>query len=332
MRRFLTFIQEKGWSLVLIILSVVIFSIEPLHGKEYPTQAIKIIVPYQAGGVIDVLSRLVANVAPKYLGQPMVVINNPGASGSIGASVAAASKPDGYKLLATDQTYFSMTIRTQELSFDPAHLVPLACFAEFKRGLAVRGDSPWKNLFDLLGYARNRPGRLTWAHPGHGLPAHLNGLLIFRKAGVETTGVPYKGNPEMIAALLGQYVDAISVPYVPIRSLLNAEKIRYLVTYSNQRYNDLLGVPCAAELGFPEAARLAVFMGLFIHKDTSEKIRRTLLGSLKKTYEDPEFRKGIEMIGEESKWGGSGFLMDTIKKAEEVGVPIIKELGLYVAR
>jgi tripartite-type tricarboxylate transporter receptor subunit TctC len=324
--------QEKVWILVLAILSVAGLFIQPSYGKEYPAQTIEITVPYQAGGVIDILSRLVANIAPKYLGQPVVVINKPGASGSIGASTVAASKSDGYKLLATDQTYFSMTVRTQESSFDPAHLVPLACLVEFKRGLAIRGDSPWKNLSDLLGYARKNPGRLMWAHPGRGLPAHLNGLLIFRKTGVETKDIPYKGNPEMTAALLGEHVDAISIPYAPIRGLINEGKIKYLVTFHNQRFNDLLDVPCATEIGFPEAAKLAVFMGLFIHKDTPEKIKKTLLDSLKKTYDDPEFKKGIQLMGEEPKWGGPEFLTETIRKAEEVGVPIIKELGLYVAR
>lgn len=248
--------QEKAWTLVLAILSVVSLLIQPSYGKEYPTQTIEIIVPYQAGGVIDILSRLVANIAPKYLGQPMVVINKPGASGSIGASTVAASKPHGYKLLATDQTYFSMTIRTQELSFDPAHLVPLACFAEFKRGLAVRGDSPWKNLFDLLDYAKKNPGRLMWAHPGRGLSAHLNGLLIFRKTGVETKDIPYKGNPEMTAALLGEHVDAMSIPYAPVRGLISEGEIKYLVTFHNRRFNDLLDVPCAAEIGFPRRQSL----------------------------------------------------------------------------
>lgn len=314
------------------IFAVTVVFVQPTCGKEYPSQPIELIVPYQAGGVIDILSRLVANIVPKYLGQPMVVLNKPGASGSIGALAVVTSKPNGYKLLATDQTYFSITVKTQDLSFDPTHLAPLACFAEFKRGLAVKGDAPWSDLFDLLNDAKENPGRLTWAHPGRGLPAHLNGLLILRKAGVEIKDIPYRGNPEMIAALLGGHVNALSIPYAPIRGLIHAGEIKYLVTFRNHRFSDLPGVPCAAEIGFPEAAKLAVFMGFFMHKDAPDKIKRTLLDSLQKTYEDPEFKKGIQMMGEEPRWGGPTFLAEAIQKAEEVGIPIIKEIGLYMAK
>jgi tripartite-type tricarboxylate transporter receptor subunit TctC len=108
--------------------------------------------------------------------------------------------------------------------------------------------------------------------------------------------------------------------------------LRYLVSYSDRRYSDLPNVPCTTELGFIEPGKLPTLFGFYAHKDTPEKIKETLVDVFKKTYEDPEFGKTIEKLGEEPKFGGPEFVKESIKKAEEVGVPVLKELGLYVGK
>ena len=320
--------------LLILILTVVLngsILMQTATAKEFPTKPIEIICAYTPGGSMDIMSRLVADIAPKYLGQPMVVVNKPGAAGSIAVGDVISSKPDGYKLITLSSYFFSATVKTQKVPFDPGDLVPIANFMEYKFGLLVKGDSPWKTLSDLLEYAKKNPGKFKWAHPGRAISIYMSALLIFKKAGVETVDVPYKGAAEVLASLLGGHVDAATSVYGAVKDHVKTGKVRYLTVYSDRRYSDPSDVPCVVELGFPEAS-IPSFVGLYAHKNTPEDIKRTLVDALKKTYEDPECKKGIEKLGEEPRYGGPEFIQGAIKKGEEVSVPILKELGLYVGK
>jgi tripartite-type tricarboxylate transporter receptor subunit TctC len=320
--------------LLILILAVVLngtLLVQTATGKEFPEKPIEIICPYTPGGSMDIMSRLVADIAPKYLGQPLLVVNKPGAAGSIAAADVISSKPDGYKLITLTSFFLAATVKTQKVPFNPDDLVPIANLMEFKFGMIVKGDSPWKTLGDLLDYARKNPGQLRWGHPGRGISIHMSGLLIFRKAGVETVDIPYKGAPEVLASLLGGHIDAAASVYGAVRDHAKSGKVRYLTVFSDRRYGDASDVPCVVELGFPEAA-VPSFVGLYARKNTPEDIKKTLMDALKKTFEEPEFKKGIEKLGEEPRYGGPEFMKEAIKKGGEVGLPILKELGLYVGK
>ncbi len=322
----------RKWGFLSILSVLVIFCLLTSWNvsESYPTKTIEIMCPYTPGSSMDIMSRLIAEIAPKYLKQSVVVINKPGAAGSIAAADVISSPPDGYKLVTLTNFFFATTIKTQRVPFKQNDLVPIANFMEYKLGMIVKGDSPFKTFNELLEYGRKNPGKLRWAHTGRGITLHLNGLLIFRKAGVEAIDVPYKGSPEKLAALLGGHVDASTMVYGAVKDHVKAGKVRYLIFFSDRRYSDPSDVPSAVELGFPEAAKLITFVGLYAHKNTPEDIKKILINAFRNVYEDPEFKKGIEKIGEEPRFGGPEFLMEAIKRGEEVGVPIIKELGLYV--
>jgi tripartite-type tricarboxylate transporter receptor subunit TctC len=300
--------------------------------EEYPTKPIEIITGYTPGSALDLIPRLLTEIASKYLGQPMVVINKPGASGTIAAHEVVRSKPDGYKLMFTTNVFFATTLKTQKIPFDATQLIPIANFTEHKTGLVVRGDSPWNTLGDLLDYARKNPNKLRWAHMGPGTFLQLNPMLIFKKAGALTTEIIYKGTPECVSAVLGKHVDAASVPHAPILGHLKGGTMKYLVTYGKSRFRDTLNIPCADELGFSESAKLTTLLGIYAHKDTTEKIKKIIFDAFKKTFEDPEFQKGLEKLGQEPRFGGPEFIREGIKRAEEAGIPILKELGLYVEK
>jgi tripartite-type tricarboxylate transporter receptor subunit TctC len=300
--------------------------------KDFPTRPVELIVPYTPGSTMDLLARLIGNTAPKYLGQPVVAVNKPGAGGSVAGADVISSKPDGHKLMVTTNFFFSMTTKTQKIPFDPNDLVPVANFLEYRNGLIVKGDSQWKTLNDLLDYARKNPGKLTWSHTGRGISQHMYGLLLFRKAKVETTDIPYKGSPEMLTALLGGYTSASFMVYGAVSDHVKTGNVRYLVTVGERRYSNLPNVPCAPELGFPEVAKLPTYVGLYIHKDTPEASRKVLFDAMTKTFQDPEFKKGFEALGEEPRFGGPDFMRDAIKNSEAVAVPILKEFGLYVGK
>jgi tripartite-type tricarboxylate transporter receptor subunit TctC len=311
---------------LLTVLSVV----HPALGKDYPAKPIELLCPYTAGGSFDLYSRLLAEKAAKHLGQPMVVVNKPGAGGTIVAADIVSSKPDGYKLAVLANVYFYTTVKTQKVPFDPAQLIPLANFEELKIGLQVKGDSPWKSLIDLVDYAKKNPGRVRWGHSGRGLTTYMGTGLIFRKAGAQTIDIPYKGAPEAISALLGGHIDAMSYPHGAVAGHVQGGTIRYLTFFSDKRYSDHPDVPCTKELGFLEATKLRTLLGVYAHKDTPESVRNILFTAFKKIADDPEFKKGISNIGDEPMFGGAEFIAESIREGMEIGVPILKELGLYV--
>jgi tripartite-type tricarboxylate transporter receptor subunit TctC len=301
-------------------------------GEAFPARPIEITVPYTAGTTMDLLARLICSVAPKYLKQPLVAVNKPGAGGSLAAAEVIGAKADGYKLMMTTNFFFAMTTKTQKIPFNPYQLVPIASFLEYRNGLLVKGDSPFKTLNDLVEYANKNPGKLKWAHSGRGTSQSMYGLLIFRKAKVETTDIPYKGSPDMISALLGRHIDAAFITYAPVADLVRSGALRYLVTVGEKRYQNLPNVPSAPELGYPELTKLPTYVGLYIHKETPEPIKKVLVDAMTKTYQDPEFKKGLEIIGEEPRFAGPESMSQTIRESEATAVPILKEFGLYVGK
>jgi tripartite-type tricarboxylate transporter receptor subunit TctC len=304
-------------------------SIQYSYGREYPTKPIEIVVVWGPGTMPDLTSRLAAEIGKKYLKQPLVVVNKSGGSGTVGVSDFIHSKPDGYKIIYLDTPYLVTTIRTQKISFDPNQfLIPLINLAEMRCGLGVRGDSPWRTLDQLLDYARKNPGILRVAIPGRGVTAHICEILIFKKAGAQVNEIPYvKGTAEMLPALLGGHVDAASMIYSTSKGHIDTGKIRLLVTYSDQRYPVTPDIPCAAELGYET---ISMYGGIYAHKDTPEDIKETLFETFKKIGEDPEFKIGLEKVGDAPKFGGPEFIRESMRKVEKAGIPIIKELGLYV--
>jgi tripartite-type tricarboxylate transporter receptor subunit TctC len=316
-----------------LVLSVVLVGsifIHPAQGKEYPTKPIELLCPYSAGSSFDLYSRIIADKVQKHLGQPMFVTNKPGGGGSTISADVISSKPDGYKLATLGTPYFALTVRTQKIPFDPGHLIPLANFVELKVGIQIKGDSSWKTLNDIVDYAKKNPGKVKWGHAGRGNTSYMGTITIFKRVGANTIDVPYKGSPEIVAALLGGHLDAGTVPHGVIASHVGTGSIRYLVAFSDKRYGDLPNVPCALELGFPEVAKLKSLLGVYAHKDTPEEIKKILGVAFKKVFEDPEFKQGIEKIGDEPRFGGPEFMMEAIKECEKLGVPILKELGIYI--
>jgi tripartite-type tricarboxylate transporter receptor subunit TctC len=321
--------RRKAWVWAFIAVTVAYVSAQSAAAQSYPSKPFEIICAYTPGSSQDIAARLIADVGGKYYGQPMVVVNKPGAAGSVAAADVISSKPEGYKAFQIAHVFFATTIRTQKLPFDPNDLVPLANLWEMRLGMLVKQDSPFKTLKDLIEHARKNPGQLKWSTVGRATTIHMSGLSIFRKAGVQTIEVPYKGTPEALSALLGGHVDAGSLVYGATSEQVRAGKARFLLFYTDKRYEDHPDVPTAEELGYPEAV-LPTYVGLYVHKNTPPDVLKRLREVFKKIYDDPEFKKGIERMGEVPKWGGPEFIQAGIKHQEKVGIPILKELGLYV--
>lgn len=172
--------------------------------QEFPSKPITLIVPWPAGGSTDIVMRAMAEAASKSLGQPIVVDNKAGGSGTVGpATMAAAAKPDGYTIAQIPITVFRLPLMQNtpwDALKDFTYIVHLTGYTF---GVTTKSDSPFRTFQDVIEFARKNPGKVTYATPGAGTSLHIGMEQIAARAGVKFTQIPFKGGAETNAAVLG---------------------------------------------------------------------------------------------------------------------------------
>lgn len=209
------------------------FGLAGAAADDYPTHPIRLVVPFSPGGAVDSLARVIANPLAARLGQPVVVYNRGGAGGSIGMDEVAKSPPDGYTLLLVHSGLTYMPGIYRQLPFDPVQDfdgIVIAVSGIYV--LAVNLDLPVKSVAELIGYARDNPGRMSYGSAGIGSSLHLAGELFKRDASVDIVHVPYKGPAEAATDLIGGQIQMMFGPPVTILPLAQAGKIRALAVTS----------------------------------------------------------------------------------------------------
>jgi tripartite-type tricarboxylate transporter receptor subunit TctC len=228
---------------VVVALSLLLLLVPQARAQQFPSRPITLIVPWQAGGVPDVELRLLADVASKHLGQPIIVENKPGGVGTLGpALVAANAKPDGYTITHITTSVLRMPFLVNT-TYDPKKdFTYIGGLASFLFGVVVRADSPLKTWQDFVSYAKANPGQLTYTTFGVNSTLHLTMQRIAAEAGIRLKHVPSRGNAENNAALLGGHVMA-SADGSTWAPLVDSGDFRLLVTWGEQRSRRWPDVP-----------------------------------------------------------------------------------------
>ena len=253
--------------------------------QSYPTKPITLIVPWPAGGSTDVAMRAIAEHAAKKLGQPIVVDNKAGASGTLGpATMAATAKPDGYTIAQIPITVMRLPLM-QKVSWDAeksfSYIVHLTGYTF---GITTKADSPYKTWKDVVDFAKANPGKVTYATPGSGTSLHIGMEQIADAAGIKLTQVPFKGGAETGAAVLGGHttLQADSTGWKP---LVEAGQLRLLALWTANRSKNWPDVPTLKDLGYP-----FVFdspFGIAGPKGMDPKIVQILHDAFKSAIDDP---------------------------------------------
>jgi tripartite-type tricarboxylate transporter receptor subunit TctC len=298
--------------------------------QNYPTKPIELIIPWSAGGATDIIGRLFAKYASQEFGQTVVVTNKTGAGGILATSEIVKAPADGYKLLLQSISFHVIQAKTEKLPFNPSLVIPIANFTEGIQGCVVKGDSPWKSFGDMIDFGRKNPGKLTWSHAGVGIPPHMAMEVALDKAGIKAVSVPYKGTPEAMAAFLGGHVKAGSMAYSALKDQVAAGKARYLTIWRDKRFEEIPEVPCSAELGFQESAKIRSFFGIYAHRDVPKEIVNSIENVSKKVCLMPEFKNDLNRMGQPLVYLSSSELSEFISQAGAQVTPILKRLGLYV--
>jgi tripartite-type tricarboxylate transporter receptor subunit TctC len=245
------------------------------RAEAWPARPIRAVVPILAGTGVDVLSRLALNGLSVRLGQPIVVENRPGASGTVGGATAAKADPDGYTLLTDSSSHTIVPSLFTGLPYDPVHAFePVIPLGTMPFVLVCASAKNFKTLGDLIAAAKANPDGLTYASGGIGTTNHLAVERLRLSAGFEAMHVPYRG-AGFIADVLSDRIDFAVVPLGPYLPLIQAGKLSALAVTDEKRTVSLPDVPTTLEAGYPDSAT-RFWVGLFVPAKTPGEIIQKL--------------------------------------------------------
>jgi tripartite-type tricarboxylate transporter receptor subunit TctC len=266
----------------------------------WPTKPVRMVVPFPAGGTTDILARVIGQALTKDLGQSVIVDNRAGAGGNIGAQFAAKSPADGYTLfMGTVGTHAINQSLYKKLPFDPIKdFAPLTRVAMVPNLLVANPAKPYKNVKELIAYAKANPGKVNFGSSGSGSSIHLSGELFKAMAKVDMVHVPYKGSAPAVTDLLGGQIDVMfdNMPSA-IQHVRNG-RLRPLAVTTARRSPELPDVPTVAEAGVPGYEATSWF-GMFAPAGTPAPVVARLNAALAKVLADPEVKKKLAEQGAE---------------------------------
>ena len=264
---------------------------------KFPSKPIQLIVPFAPGGSTDLLARLMQKHAVKHLGQELVIVNKPGAGATIGWNEAVTAAPDGHTLVAVTS---SMAIRPVygDTRYNYIHsLEPIAWVSTIPQVLAVRSESPWKSMEELVRHARENPGRSTYGHSGLGNSTHVAMETLGLRASAKFMQVPYNSGSQVLTALLGGQIDATVATPVEFQSHLASGRIRVLGVFADKRFDAPLfrDVPTMAEKGWPVES--LSWNGVAAPLHLPPAVRRHLTEGFRAIAAEPEFVAAAQKAG-----------------------------------
>ena len=265
--------------------------------QSWPTQPIRWIVPYPAGGGTDVVARTVASGLEKPLGQTIVVENRPGAATIIGATAIAQAEANGYMVGTADSGTLAFNPSLYaKLSYDPSKFTYIGGIAKFPLLLAVNVNSPFKTVDDVIQAAKKEPGKLSAASAGAGSPHHLALELFKQRTNANVLHVPYKGAAPAVQDLLGGQVDLMFIDLASGLPNVKAGRLRVLAAATPERVAALPDVPTMAEQGVPNFTAYA-WQGLVGPAGLPEPVVKKLAADLEATLKSPAVSQKILDMG-----------------------------------
>ena len=269
------------------------------HSSEiFPSQPIRLVLPYPAGGVTDPVARLMAPHLSKELGQPVVVENRPGASGTIGSAYVAKAKNDGYTILfAPNGVSLQPVTMKATVGYDIlTDLTAVSLVAAGPYVLTVNRDISVNSVSELIAYVKRNPGKVFYGTAGTASPLHLLTELLNHAAGIAMTHVPYQGNGPVVKALLSGEIQ-VGFDTIPgAKALADSGRLRMLAVTTKQRNSALPAVPTLEEAGV-KGVDADLWLGFFLPKNTPRPIVDKWHAAILKVLLVPELKERLALLG-----------------------------------
>lgn len=298
-------------------------------GDDYPSRPITLVVPFPAGGTLDIVGRIAATQMSKSLGQQMIVENRAGAGGNLGARQVARSAPDGYTLLLS---YVGITainpVMYSNMGYDPdTQLAPIGSIANSPSILVLHPTFPAQNMREFLAYAKANPGKVDYASSGIGTGVHVGTEMLADAASIQIKHIPYKGTAPAVADLIGGHVKVMMVPIPAVISAIRAGQLRAIGVTSAARSQLLPDVPTIAEAAIPGFNADARY-GLMAPTGTPDKIIARLNKDLRIGLSDEAMRKRMVDDGLDPQSDTPEQYKQAILDEQKTWGAIVKKLGL----
>jgi tripartite-type tricarboxylate transporter receptor subunit TctC len=265
----------------------------PAVAQDWPAKPVRIIYNYPPGTSGDVLTRMVADLLAQKFGQPFIVENRAGASGTLGVEAAWRTTADGYTFLASPNAPMVLLPQLRKVAYQPRDFRPVAAMGEYVYGWAVLPSLGVKTVAELVALAKSKPGKLTYSSPGVGSATNLRGEAFNILAGVQITHIPYRGGPEALTDFLGGHVDIMldSLHYPHVKS----GKAVMLAMTSSRRHPDFPDVPTMAEVGYK--IDLPTWLAFYAMKGTPEDAANKLGAAVSEIIARPDISARIYTMG-----------------------------------
>jgi tripartite-type tricarboxylate transporter receptor subunit TctC len=311
-----------AWRLALMVAALVALC-GAASAQNFPSKPVRIIVPFAAGGAVDVLARLVGGKLQDAFRQPVIVESRPGAGGNLGADLVAKSPPDGSTILITPNGQAISPSLYRNLPYDGRNdLTPVTQLVASNLILVASPQSSINSVQELIALAKAKPGSLNYGSSGIGNPLHLTMEMFKHAAGIEVLAIPYKSDAEINTALIGGQVQVAVVPLATARQLIEDGKLRALGVTGARRSEVLPNVPTVAEAGVPGFASSS-WQGFFVTAKTPHDIVATIQRETAKVLQMPDVRERLrgfayEPVGSTPQEFGAYFRAEIEKFAKVV--------------
>ncbi len=293
----------------LLIVICTLVSLSSAFAAEYPDKPVRLVVSWAPGGAVDVIARKVAQKLSEQTKGTFVVENKPGATGTIGTQQVIRSAPDGYTLLALDNTFALLPFVFKKLPWEQeVPFIPIAVAALQPVVILVKGDSPYKDLASLVNYAKANPDTVTYGTGGAGSAPHFSAEAFQQAAGVKLMHVPYKGAGEAMTGLISGQIDMVLLSTPSAVSQLKANRVRALATSGNKRLASFPNIPTFAEAGMPGFG-ITNWVGIAAPLGTPKEIVSRLNVEIRKALDSSDMKDFLGgMSAEAGNLEADGFL------------------------
>ena len=325
---------QQGLLSVLTI-AVAVLMAGAVRGQNYPVKPVRLVVPYPAGGVADVMSRIIAERISANWGQSVIVDPKPGGDGIIGTETVLNAPADGYTWLGVSSGHAAIGGLNPNLRWSPVRdFAAAGMFAQSSAYFVVPANLPVRDLAEFVALAKAQPGILNFGHPGVGLTPYLSMQLFKRVTDIDLQDVPYKGNPQIMADLMPGRISAAILSAASIIGPARSGKIKVLAVMNARRTKAFPDVPTIAEAGkaFAEAQVSPAWFGIVLHAKTPVELVKRAADEVDKAAHGADMAERLEKLGAEPAFLGAQEFDALIRRDGETWGRVIKQSGMQPGR
>jgi tripartite-type tricarboxylate transporter receptor subunit TctC len=310
----------------IVVLALLLFAV-PVAAQQFPDRPVTLLAGYPPGGLVDLVCRLVAEGMKPRFPKGINVVNRPGAAGALAVAEMARSAPDGYTIVLTPHSALVIAAQVQNLAYKtPDDYDPFINVVSYYPMIAVRTESEYKTIKDLVADAKANPGKLRVGSPGEGTSSHLNLEEFMHQTGTKMIHVPFQGWAQSSPALLGGHIEAVVAQPGELKGAVDGKRMRVLVNFRPARLASFGDVPTAKELGWDVAN--GVWYMLLAPKGTPAAAVQYLHDAAKAAIDEPKFAAEMANRGIDVDYRPGSTLRTDLWKEYKLHTEILRRIGM----